>query len=98
MNNYLNKDNIYRNGEWNTNHSEAMVREKARSKVPSINQVKFRDDLYNFCMEKGILKEGFPLARTKHGMISNIRAFKTIIAKNGLVDEFRERKDNEKDS
>lgn len=99
-NRHLYKNNLYRNGEWQPNTSEAMAKEKRRSQVPSYKQYKYRQDLYEFCLQRGLFqKGGFPLARTKSGIASNISAFMTIIKKNGLVDEFLEgRKDNEEDS
>ena len=96
MNTYLFKDNLFKNGEYGHNHSEAMAKEKRRSKVPTTAQAKYRDNLYKFCVEKGILRDGFPLGRTKCAMQSNIRALITIIKKNGLEEEFfGERKDND---
>lgn len=98
-NNFLYKDNLYKNGEYRPNHSAAMKKEKARNITPTKKQVEYRDALYNFCLKKGILKGGFPLSRTESGMRSNIRAFISIIKKNGLMDVYlEERKDNEKDS
>ena len=88
MNTYQKKDNIFKNGWYHPDHSKAMANEKKTSKVPTMKQVKYRDDLYNFCVQKGLLRDGFPLARTKQGITSNIRAFRTIIKKNGLEDEF----------
>lgn len=88
MNMVQTKNNIYKNGEYNPNHSIAMAKEKASNIVPTSKQVKYRDDLYAFCTQKGIMREGFPLARTKQGIAANIRAFMTTIKKNGLVEEF----------
>lgn len=93
MNTYQYKDNLYKNGEWKLDRSEAMAKENRRSKVPTAKQQKYRDELYKFCLQKGVLKDGFPLARTKCGMQSNIRAFITILKKNGLEDEFFGRKE-----
>jgi hypothetical protein len=88
MNTYHYKNNIVKNGEWNPDHSVALVKEKARSIEPTTKQVVYRDDLYNFCVQKGLVKPGFKLYRTKGGISSNIQAFMTILRKNGLVDEF----------
>ena len=51
MNTYLFKDNLFKNGEYGHNHSEAMAKEKRRSKVPTTAQAKYRDELYKFCVQ-----------------------------------------------
>lgn len=92
MNRYQAKNNIYKNGWWHPDNSVALAIDKRKSKAPTMDQLKYRDDLYEFCVQKGVLKDGFPLGRTKSGLQSNIRAFITILKKNGLADEFFERR------
>ena len=82
------KNNLYKNGEYNPDNSKAMAVEKARSIVPTSNQVKYRDALYAFCVQKGIVREGFTIRRTKQGINSNIHALLSILRKNGLDEEF----------
>ena len=82
------KNNIYKSGDCHQSISKKILKENAKSIEPTINQVKYRDDLYEFCVEKGLVREGFKLGRTKQTIRSNIRALMTIIRKNGLVDEF----------
>ena len=82
------KNNTYKNGEYNPDHSRQMAREKAKSIAPSIKQLQYRDALYDFCLQKGIVREGFRLGRTKQGIHTNIRALISILEKNGLADEF----------
>ena len=88
MNMTQTKNNIYKNGEYNPDHSRQIAKEKAKSIVPTSNQVKFRDDLYDFCIQKGIVREGFTVRRTKQGINANIRALLSILSKNGLREEF----------
>lgn len=102
MNTVHAKNNRYKNGWYNPSYSNQIAKEKAESIEPSLKQVKYRDDLYKFCLQKGIVREGFRLGRTKQTIRSNIAAFQTIIRKNGLVDEFMNAKpvkenDNEVD-
>lgn len=95
MNTYQYKTNLVKNGEWQPNHSQAMVKEKGKSIEPTTKQAKYMDDLYNFCKQKGVIKEGFRLGRTKSGITSSINALITILNKNGLAEEFfGGRKDN----
>lgn len=82
------KNNIYRNGEYKPDHSKMIAVEKAREIVPTSKQAKYRDDLYNFCIQKGIVREGFTIRRTKQGINANIRALLSILRKNGLAEEF----------
>lgn len=91
------KNNRYKNGEYNPNHSKALVREKAESIAPSQAQKEYRDALYKFCIEKGIIKS-FPLGRTRQAINANIRAFISILRKHGLDDEFYKENDCEKDT
>lgn len=88
MNGVQYKNNIYRNGEYSPNRSRQIAKEKARSIEPGLKQLKYRDDLYKFCIEKEIVSEGFSLYRTKQGIRANIRALISIIKKNGLTEEF----------
>ena len=78
----------YKNGEYNPHVSAIMAREKATSIEPTKKQVKFRDDLHKFCLQKGVVGEGFRISRTKQGISANIRAFISVLKKNGLLDEF----------
>lgn len=83
------KNNLYKNGEYKPDHSRMMAVEKARSIVPTSDQVKYRDAFYDFCIQKGIvIREGFRIYRTKQGISSNIQALLTILRKNGLTEEF----------
>lgn len=82
------KNNRYKNGEYNPNRSIQIAKEKASSIEPTRKQVQYRDALYKFCLQKGIVGEGFRIYRTKQGISANIRAFKSILRKNGLADEF----------
>ena len=88
MNTVHAKNNRYKNGEYNPDHSLHIAREKARSIEPYIKQLKYRDNLYEFCLQKGLMREDFKLRRTKQGISSAIRALITILEKNGLADEF----------
>ena len=89
MNLIQTKNNIYRNGEYNPDHSRQIAKEKAESIVPTSKQVKYRDDLYDFCIQKGIVREGgISIRRTKQGINANIRALISILKKNGLAEEF----------
>lgn len=82
------KNNRYKNGEYNPSYSFRWAKEQAKSIEPSINLVKYRDDLYKFCVQNGLIREGFKLGRTKQAIKSNIYGLKTILRKNGLADEF----------
>ena len=82
------KNNTYKNGEYNPSHSKAMVREKRKNIVPTLSQKEYRDDLYKFCIEKELVKDGFRLGRTSKAISSNIRGLITIIRKHGFDDEF----------
>lgn len=82
-------NNRYKNGEYSPlDHSLQIAKEKARSIEPSIKQLQYRDNLYEFCLQKGIVGEYFKLSRTKQGISSDIRALITILEKNGLAGEF----------
>lgn len=95
MNTVHSRNNIYKNGEWHPCHSKAMAVEKAKNILPTKDAVKYRDDLYKFCAEKGLLRN-FPLGRTRKAITANIRAFITLLNKNGLADEFfKKEKEND---
>jgi hypothetical protein len=67
-----------------------MIMDKCRRErniVLSEEQVEFRE-LYKFCFERGLIRDNFKFHRSRKGFTSNIRAFTTIIKKNGLYDEF----------
>ena len=88
MNTIQAKNNRYKNGEYNPNRSIRLAKDKAKSIEPSIKQVKYRDDLYNFCVQKGLIRDSFNLQQTRNGIKANIYALITILKKNGLTDEF----------
>ena len=73
---------------YDANHSIQIVKQKAKSIEPSTKQLKYRNDLYRFCLQKGLVRKDFPLGRTKQDIKANIYAFNTILRKNGLADEF----------
>ena len=88
MNEVHAKNNLFRSGAYNPSYSRELAKEKAKDIVPSVAQTEFRDNLYKFCNEKGLIRNGFKMRRTKQGIASNIHALITIIKKNGLYDEF----------
>ena len=88
MNRIHSKNNLFISGAYNPSYSRALAQEKAKDIVPSTAQAEFRDNLYKFCNEKGLIRDGFKMRRTKQGITSNINARITIIKKNGLYDEF----------
>lgn len=59
-------------------------------KEPTMSQLEYRNALYHFCLQKGVIREGFLCGRTRMQVRSNISAFITILRKNGLADEFYE--------
>lgn len=89
MNTFVSRGNIYKNGNYHPDHSAKLSKDMAKNKIPSMKQVKYRDDLYKFCLNNGIVKD-FKLGRTRQNVHSNIRAFITIIEKNGLWEKFLE--------
>ena len=94
MNTVQFKNNLYKNGGFSPNHSEKMVKDKLRSIEPTLKQLEYRDNLYKYCVQKGLVRDGFRLMRTKQGIKANIYALISILRKNGLADEFfGERKD-----
>ena len=88
MNEVHAKNNLFRGGAYNPTYSREPAQQKAKDIVPSVAQTEFRDNLYKFCNEKGLIRNGFKMRRTKQGIASNIHAIITIIKKNGLYDEF----------
>lgn len=98
MNSVHARNNRYKNGEYNPSRATAIAREKASSICPTQKQVQYRDALYKFCIQKGLVGAGFKIGRTRQAITSNIRAFITILKKNGLEDEFFQKggKDNDK--
>lgn len=80
------KNNIYRSGQYHPDHSRKLQKDKATE--PTGKQILYRNDLYKFCLEKGIVRDSFVLGRTNREISSNINAFRTILRKNGLVEEF----------
>ena len=88
MNEVHAKNNLFRSGAYSPSYSRELAKEKAKDIVPSVAQTEFRDNLYKFCNEKGLIRNGFKMRRTKQGIASNIHALITIIKKNGLYDEF----------
>ena len=85
------KNNRYKNGEYNKHFADRYeMSKKQRIKEPTMSQVEYRDALYKFCLEKGVIREGFLRGRTRTQVCSNISAFITILRKNGLADEFYE--------
>jgi hypothetical protein len=88
MNTVQLKNNIYKNGEYERHISNRMAKEKAKAIEPTLAELKLRDALRKFCTEKGLIRDGFRIGRTKQGIRSNIHAFFTILEKNGLKDEF----------
>ena len=88
MNGIHSKNNLFRSGAYNPSYSRELAQEKAKDIVPSVAQAEFRDNLYKFCNEKGLIRDGFKMRRAKQGIASNIHALITIIKKNGLYDEF----------
>lgn len=89
MNGIHSINNIYKNGEYNIHFADRF--EMAQSnKEPTMSQLEYRNALYQFCLQKGVIRDGFPLGRTRSQISSNIRAFLTILYKNGLAVEFYE--------
>lgn len=78
-------------GAYKSEQVAAYAKERASNIVPSIAQKEYRDALYMFLREKGIVHDGFKLGKTRRMMHTNIRAFSTIITKHGLWDEWNRR-------
>ena len=83
------KNNRYKNGEYNKHYADRFEMAQTK-KEPTMSQIEYRDALYEFCLHKGIIREGFPRGRTRMKIRSNISALITILYKNGLADEFYE--------
>ena len=88
MNGVHARNNRYKNGEYDPHYSTAIARGKAKNIEPSISQLQYRDDLYKFCVEKGIRMDRFHLGRTKKEIRANIYALISILKKNSLDEEF----------
>lgn len=86
--------NMIAHGLYKADRVKAFATEKAKSKEPSVAQVNYRNELYKFGKEKGVVRDGFKLGRTKQDIGRDIRALWTIIDKNGLSDEWNRRADN----
>ena len=82
------KNNRYKNGWYNPSYSNMIAKEKAKSIEPTQKMVQYRDTLYKYCLQKGLVRDGFKIRRTKQGISSDIRALLTVLRKNGLADEF----------
>ena len=90
MNGTHSKNNRYKNGEYNKHFADRYEMAQSR-KEPTMSQIEYRDALYKFCLEKGVIREGFLCGRTRLQVRSNISALLTILRKNGLSDEFYEK-------
>ena len=90
MNRIQSRNNLCKNGEYNKHYADRYEMAQSR-KEPTMSQLEYRDALYKFCLEKGIIRDGFPLGRTRLQMRSNINAFITILEKHGLAKEFFEK-------
>ena len=88
MNRIHAKNNIYKNGKYIPAHRLKTQDEKAKEIEPTRKQVEYRDDLYKFCVKKGIAGDKFRLGRTKREITANINALITILKKHGFADEF----------
>ena len=88
MNDYLYKRNLYKNGVWQPDNSKAWAKDRAKDISPTKAQIQYRDSLYDFIAQKGLVRDGFKLGRTKKAVTANIYAFYTILRKNGLVEEY----------
>lgn len=92
MNYIQSKNNIYRSGQYHPDHSRKLLKDTGT--MPTGKQILYRNALYDFCKEKGLMRDGFRLGRTNREISANIKAFRTILQKYGMVDEFRERTRN----
>lgn len=91
MNTELKKQNMVAHGLYKADRVAAFAKDKATSIEPSVAQIKYRDELYKFVVEKGVAANNFKLGRTKKMIFKDINAFKTIIGKHGLWDEWKRR-------
>lgn len=87
MNGIHSKNNIYKNGEYNNHFADRFEMAQSR-KEPTMSQIEYRDALYKFCINKGIVRDGFRIGRTNREISANIRALITILSKHGFADEF----------
>lgn len=83
--------NMMAHGLYKADRVAAFAMDKAKSIEPSVAQVKYRDDLYKFIVEKGVARDNFKLGRTKQMISKDIRSFWTIISKHRLEDEWNRR-------
>ena len=88
MNRIQCKNNLYKSGDYNSNHSICLVKDKIQNIEPTNKQAQYLDALYKFCVQKGLVRDSFKIGRTRQGMRSTIKALITILQKNGLADEF----------
>lgn len=89
MNYIQSKNNIYRSGQYHPDHSRKLLKDTGT--MPTGKQILYRNALYDFCKEKGLMRAGFHLGRTNREISANIKAFRTILQKHGLVGEFIEK-------
>lgn len=89
MNGIHSRNNRYKNGEYNKHYADRFEMSQS-NKLPTVPQIEYRNALYKFCLHKGVIRDGFHLGRTRLQIRSNIRAFITILEKNGLAKEFFE--------
>jgi len=94
MNSMMTKRNMVALGLGERYNIDTFAKEKAASIEPSVAQKKYRDELYKFVAEKGIVRDSFKLGRTKQMIGRDIRSLHTIITKHGLWDEWERRADN----
>jgi hypothetical protein len=84
-------DNIHKSGSHKPNY-RTMKAAKDYLNTPTQAQVKYRNALYKFLREKGLV-QGLRLYGDKRGVSSNIKSFLSIIERHGLMDEWMSRKD-----
>ena len=87
MNGVHAKNNRYKNGEYNKHYAYRYEMSQSR-KEPTMSQIEYRDALYKFCIDKGLVRDSFRLGRTNREFSANIRALITILSKHGFADEF----------
>ena len=87
MNGVHAKNNRYKNGEYNKHFADRYEMSQSR-KDPTMSQIEYRDALYKFCVNKGLVRDSFRIGRTNREISANIRAFITILSKHGFADEF----------
>lgn len=89
-------NNVYKSGSHKPNYRTTMA-VKDHLNTPTQAQAKYRNALYKFLREKGLV-QGLQLYGDKQGMRSNIKAFLTIIERHGLMEERMSRKDERADN